>query len=79
MPCIKEWDGSVQNTHSSNRHHRAAKISMERNRHHVAASYLNGAAQAERSGTYLGGAATGVTYQDGVVWDDGGSVQICDK
>ena len=33
-------------------------------------------ARVERSGMDLGGAATGITDQDGVVYNEGGSVQI---
>ena len=52
---------------------------MERDRQHGPELDLNGEAQAERSGTDLGELATGITYHDGVVWDDGASVQIWAK
>ena len=35
--------------------------------------------RAEKRGTYIGGEATGITYQDGVVWDDGYRVQRWDE
>ena len=43
--------------------------------YHVASSDLNGE-RAENSGKDLGVAATGITYQDEVVCDDGGGIQI---
>ena len=54
---------------SSDRHHGATQSRMDRDRQNGAAPYLNVGARAEKIGTDLGGAATGVTYQDGVVWD----------
>ena len=56
-------------------HHRAATViterklsNMEQDRHPTAASNLTGEARMEKRVTDLGGAATGVTYQDGMVW-----------
>ena len=66
-----EQDRAAQ---SSDSHHEEAQIRMEQDRQHVPESDLNGAAHAEKGGTDIGGAATGVTYQDGVMWYGNGSV-----
>ena len=62
-------------TQRSNGHHIAAQSRIKSNMYHVASSDLNGE-RAENSGKDLGVAATGITYQDEVVCDDGGGIQI---
>ena len=51
---------------------------MDRDRKHGAEPDMNGARE-EKRGTDIGGEATGITDQDGVVWDECYRVQRWEK
>ena len=75
--CHTLQSGTEQDRDSKNsdRYQGAAQIRIERYGQHGSESDLNVAEQEEKSGTDIGESVTGVTDQDGVVWDERNSVQ----